>query len=89
MGKKLNCSAQVIEKKRQLRAEANRDPEFIEHVKKKLSKKYMITSPTGQIHFIRNLSEFCRTHELSVSNMCSAGKGKLKQHKGWKCKLMS
>ena len=49
------------------------------------SKKYKVTSPTGETFEIHGLAAFCREHGLSPQNMCSVAKGRVRQAKGWKC----
>lgn len=42
-------------------------------------------SPSGEVFSdIYNLSDFCRSHNLSVSKMCLLNKGKIDNHKGWR-----
>ncbi len=55
----------------------------------KWSKDWIVTSPTGEEYKVRNLSKFCREHNLGRSTMCMVGRGERKHHKGWGCKLLS
>lgn len=50
------------------------------------SKKYIITFPNGEEKLIKCLNEFCKENNLNTSHMSSCATGKLKQHKGFKCK---
>lgn len=47
---------------------------------------YIITSPDGEMCKVKGLTEFCGQHGLTVSNMVNVASGKLKHHKGWKCR---
>lgn len=51
------------------------------------SKVYRVTSPLGDVIIIRNLSRFCREHNLHLGHMCglATGSRKAKRHKGWTC----
>lgn len=49
------------------------------------AKIFKITSPDGEVSYIKGLSEFCRQHSLDQGNMSNVAKGKNKHHKGWKC----
>lgn len=42
-----------------------------------------VVSPDGTIYSIEILSEFCREHDLSVSNMCLLVNHKKPSYKGW------
>jgi group I intron endonuclease len=64
-----------------------------EESKKKMSetrlrttgKKWIVTSPDGEISQIKNLARFCRENKLTASCMGDVAKGKRKYHKNWKC----
>lgn len=47
---------------------------------------WSVTSPDGVTQTIRNLNAFCREHGLHRAHMASVAQGKLRQHKGWKCR---
>lgn len=51
----------------------------------KRSKKYIVTSPNGDIFEVIGLRSFCLKNNLSDSNMSAVASGRLKHHKGWKC----
>lgn len=54
-------------------------------LKDKLSKEYILTSPSGEIFRIKNLTEFCKLHNLHRTNLLSVARGVYKTSKGWKC----
>lgn len=45
----------------------------------KLSKTWQITDPSGILHTVKNLTQFCKENNLDQGNMSRGG------HKGWKC----
>lgn len=47
-----------------------------------MAKKYVLTSPCGELHEVTNLSAYCRLHGLSASKLSETGKWR-----GWRCKL--
>lgn len=49
------------------------------------TKNWIITTPTGEILIINNLSEFCRDNSLDQANMIAVSKGRQKHSKGYKC----
>lgn len=49
------------------------------------AKKYIITTPKGQILIIKGLHAFCKQNNLFVSNMSACAVGKRKTHKNYKC----
>ena len=66
-----------------------RTKESIEKRTKSFCKKtYAIISPDGEKFITKNMSEFCREHNLDKGNMSSVILGKSKHHKGWVCSLM-
>lgn len=57
--------------------------------KNPMAKKWILTSPDGDIFTIEgNISDFCNQHGLSANSMWNLAGGKSKQltHKGWTCK---
>src|SRR5437762_13796816 len=40
-------------------------------------------NPEGKRIIINNLQEYCLTHGLNLTHMCSLTTGKRKSHKGW------
>jgi hypothetical protein len=46
--------------------------------------EYEIISPDEEIFHTKNLSEFCREHNLHNGAMCLVSQGKRKYHKNWK-----
>ena len=52
-------------------------------------KTYEVITPNGEVLIIKGLNEFCKNEEIDASNMCNVAKGKFKQHKGYKCKLIN
>jgi hypothetical protein len=51
----------------------------------KNSKNYKITSPDGQIFYIKGLPEFCNKFNLNRSAMGKVSRKIYHQHRGWKC----
>jgi hypothetical protein len=49
----------------------------------KLSKFYSLVSPDSVVHEGKNLSEFCRQHNLNQGCMSNVLTGRKKHHKGW------
>lgn len=43
-----------------------------------------VVSPTGEVFTIKNLSEFCRVHELQRTNFRRVLQGQRNSHNGWK-----
>ncbi len=50
-----------------------------------IRKDWKITDPKGNTFVIDNLHWFCKEYGLADSNMTAVAKGRLKQHKGYKC----
>jgi len=56
------------------------------------SKKYILTSPEGDIYYVHGLREFCRQNpqfNLIHSKLSYCAKGKQKATKGWRCEYVS
>ena len=50
------------------------------------AKRYLVVSPSGERFAVKNLSEFCRAHDLgSSSGLYQVANGKIKHYKGWTC----
>lgn len=49
--------------------------------------KYTAISPDGIFYNFKNLSNFCKMHNLNNGHMYQVVKGNENHHKGWKCKL--
>lgn len=48
-------------------------------------KQYKLIDPQGNEHITqRGLSDFCREHSLTPSNLCKVLKGERQDHKGWR-----
>jgi len=60
-------------------------PEAILKIVEKNSKKFHIIEPSGLEYCIKNLSAFCREHNLDNSTMIKVAKGKVSNHKGYLC----
>ncbi|QBP06037.1 hypothetical protein [Synechococcus phage S-B68] len=57
-----------------------------EHIKKLVAsrvKAFTICSPTGKIVEVTNMTEFCRSHNLTKSAVSQVISGKRAHHKGW------
>lgn len=48
-------------------------------------KEWFVIYPNGEKIKINNLARFCRQNNLNSNCMSSVAKGKLKQHRRWKC----
>lgn len=55
---------------------------------KRLSKKWRVTSPNGEVFIVENLRQFCRERELSAENLWKTSKGIIHQSQGWSCILI-
>lgn len=49
----------------------------------KLSKEFLLKSPTGEIIKGKNIREFCRNNNLKPGSICRVLNGKANHHKGW------
>ena len=49
----------------------------------KVSKSFRLVSPSGDLFFGTNLTDFCKTHFLNRGNMSSVCRGEMKSYKGW------
>lgn len=52
-----------------------------------LSKKYKVTSPSGDVYNVYGLTQFCREHNLDQAHMVKVSKKIYSQHKGWLCEV--
>jgi hypothetical protein len=52
-------------------------------------KTYEVTKPNGEVLIVKGLNKFCKNEKIDASNMCNVAKGKFKQHKGYKCKIIN
>lgn len=55
---------------------------------RKKSKDYEAISPDGEIFNFYNLNRFCKEKGLNQGAMAQVSLGKVKQHKGWKVKVI-
>ncbi len=62
-----------------------RTPESVARMIDKIAKEYIVTSPDGVEMHIKNLNQFCRENNLSVTHMSKVAHSKRTHHKGWKC----
>jgi group I intron endonuclease len=46
-------------------------------------KRYVVTSPNGQVHDVVNLKAFCKEHNLNQGHMCGVANGRYSHSKGW------
>lgn len=58
----------------------------VEKVSEAISKHWEITYPNGEVEVIRNLSKFCRVHNLSDRGMWLVANNYRKHHKGFSCR---
>ena len=56
---------------------------------KEMSKHWEVISPNGEIYLVHGLSDICRENGLDGGCMSRVASGKNKNHKGWKCRLLS
>jgi group I intron endonuclease len=62
-------------------------PEHKEKIRKaNLRRKYIITSPDGEIIEINNLRKFCKDHGLSMFSFGHVLNGRRSHHRGYQCK---
>jgi hypothetical protein len=47
-------------------------------------KDYIFIDPNGNDHYVSCISDFCKAHNLTPSNMRKVAKGERNFHKGWK-----
>ena len=47
-------------------------------------KDYIFTDPKGEEYYVSCISDFCKAHNLTPSNMRKVAKGERSFHKGWK-----
>lgn len=45
---------------------------------------YLLTSPEGIEYYVTCLTDFCKAHNLTASNIRKVAKGERTRHKGWK-----
>ena len=50
------------------------------------SKKFIMTSPTGQEIAITGICEFCRQNGLQSANIYKVMAGQINHHRGWRCR---
>jgi hypothetical protein len=53
------------------------------------TKRWRLTTPTGEVIEINNLEKYCRDNGLNRSCMNAVDKGKITNHKGWTCVCLS
>lgn len=53
---------------------------------KAVSREYIVTSPEGIEQHVKNLNAFCREQGIVRANLQAVVNGKIKSHKGWKCR---
>lgn len=63
--------------------------ENIENRVNSCARTWLVTDSYGNSEIITNLKKFCRENNLNSGTMCQVGKGKFKQHKGYKCEKIS
>lgn len=52
------------------------------------AKFFKVTSPDGDVSYIKGLTSFCRDNDLSQGAMSSVASGKYESYKGWKCEAI-
>ena len=83
-GKKLSAEHSAIISA--VRGDMNRTPKHIAKVVETHALDYIVMEPSGAVHSVHNLTQFCLLHNLSRSAMCAVAKGKRTHHKGWTCR---
>lgn len=63
-----------------------RTPDSIAKMVSKIAQEYIVTSPDGIEFRIKNLNQFCKERDLSVTHMSKVANSKRTHHKGWKCR---
>lgn len=66
----------------------NKGKSFMSSGNLKSMKSLLIIDPNGTTYTVKNLSEFCRTHQLSQGAMSEVSRGKIKHHKRWTCSII-
>jgi hypothetical protein len=67
-------------------------PKSKSHVAKvaeSLAKTWELRTPDGKVIVIRNLTQFCRDHNLSVGCLSAVARGDRRSHKGWTCRKLA
>ncbi len=54
----------------------------------KRHRKYVVTSPGGEVFQVSGLRPFCVTHALNQGNLTKVAQGKRKTYKGWNCQYL-
>lgn len=62
--------------------------EWIEKQRRGHNKRYLVTSPQGEMIEIVGLKAHCEQHNLNHPAMSQVGQGKKPHHKGWKCQRL-
>ncbi|NDJ20973.1 GIY-YIG nuclease family protein [Nostoc sp. B(2019)] len=55
----------------------------------KRSKKYVVIAPDGQHQIVHNLKKFCQENGLGHASMNSVSTGRITNHRGWRCLLLT
>lgn len=50
-----------------------------------VERKWLLISPDGKIHHIKNLMKFCKENNLNNGALGQVAKGKIVHHKKWRC----
>lgn len=65
---------------------ATKTPEALARQREALARWWCVTSPEGVETKVKNITEFCRTHELCQGHLCAVARGARAHHKGWKAR---
>jgi len=81
-------SPELVEKRRKAQLAQNRKQTDYqkEKAREANSKEWIITFPNGTESHIINLNAFCKEYGLDQGNMMKVVNGKIKAHKGYKCR---
>jgi len=82
-------SQEIKNKLSSMRRGVKKSEKHIAKVVEAKSKYWKIIFPDGTIEVIKNLSSFCREHDISDRGMWLVARGDRVQHKGYTCKRLS
>ena len=52
------------------------------------AQRYKLTDPEGNIHYVDNLTQFCKANNLTRENIRKVARGERKHHKQWTAKFV-
>ena len=69
-------------------SKAKKGKEWVESQWKTRTSTYEVTKPNGEVVVVQGLNKFCKEEGISAPNLCAVAKGRLKQHKGYRARLI-